>query len=166
MNKSKVFVIGLVLISILPILFGGAAPTDNPIKKAIVNFVESPYYLLFLFVLYLVGVGAVAWNDTQNSRRRTKANDRLAAIELRYKEGDFVTVTRDCHEQLSAFPNDAVLHWYLALASFAQKDFHVARTHFLRAAEIDPRFGTPSQSFMDKIMTESGFGLIGQENIH
>lgn len=108
----------------------------------------------------------MTWDGGRASRERRKADETLAAIDLQYRNGDTFAVIRDCQQQLSAYPNDAALHWYLALASFAQKDFLVARPHFLKAAEIDVRFESAVQPFLEKIMSEANSEPIRQRHLH
>lgn len=153
-KRSTWITLGLVVLAMLPIAVALIAPNDSPSKKSVVGFVASPYYLALVFFLYLAWLGVMAWAGGAASRERRKANEALATIDLKYKAGDISAVIRDCHKQLATYPNDAALHWYLALATFAQRDFQVASPHFKRAAEIDARLEAEVKPFLAKIVSE------------
>lgn len=165
-DRSTLMPLVLVCLSILPILSSMLAPADRSGRGVISNFLDSPYYLIALFVLYFVVIGVMSWDGSRASRERKRANEAIASIELRYRNGDTPSVIRDCQEQLSTYPNDAALHWYLALATYAQKDFQVARPHFLKAAEIDARFESAVQPFLEKMASEDASEPIHQQHLH
>lgn len=165
-KRSTWMAFGLAFLAVLPIISSTLAPTDSPSRRLISDFLESPYYLIAVFVLYLVVIGVMTWDGGRASRERRKANEALASIDLQYRNGDTLAVISDCQEQLSAYPNDAALHWYLALATYAQKDFQAARPHFLKAAEIDARFESAVQPFLDKMVSEATSEPIRQQHLH
>lgn len=158
--------LGLLVLAVLPIIFSTLAPSNSADRKLISDFLESPYYLMSVFVLYLVVLSVMSWDGGRASRERGRANEALAAIDLQYRNGDTLAVIRDCQRQLSTYPNDAALHWYLALATFAQKDFQMARPHFLKAAEIDARFESAVQPFLEKMVPEADSEPIHQRHLH
>jgi tetratricopeptide (TPR) repeat protein len=165
-NRSTLMAVGLVVLAVLPIISSALAPADSPTRRLLSDFLESPYYLISLFVLYLVVISVMTWDGGRASRERRKANEALASIDLQYRNGDTLAVIRDCQEQLSAYPNDAALHWYLALATYAQKDFQVAKPHFLKAAEIDARFESAVQPFLEKMVSETTLEPLRHELLH
>jgi len=153
-KRSTWMTLGLIVLAMLPIAVALVAPNDSPSKRSVVGFVASPYYLALVFVLYMAWLGLMAWSSGAASRERRKAIEALATIDLKYKAGDTIAVIRDCNKQLSMYPNDAALHWYLALATFAERDFQVASPHFRRAAEIDARLESEVKPFLAKIVSE------------
>lgn len=156
----------LLFLSVLPIISSMLAPADHTGRGVISNFLDSPYYLIALFILYFVAIGVMSWDGSRASRERKKANEALASIDLQYRNGDTLAVIKDCEEQLTIYPNDAALHWYLALAAYAQKDFQFAHPHFLKAAEIDARFESAVQPFLEKMLSEVASEAIHQQHLH
>ncbi len=59
-----------------------------------------------------------------------------------------------CHQQLAIYPNDIALHWHMALAAYAEKDFGASRDHFRRVADLDPRCESDVQCFLKRIDDE------------
>ncbi|WP_412480428.1 hypothetical protein [Azonexus sp. IMCC34839] len=165
-DRSRLMPVVLLFLSVLPIISSMVAPADRAGRGVISNFLDSPYYLIALFILYFVVIGVMSWDGSRASRERKKANEALASIDLQYRNGDTLAVIKDCEEQLSTYPNDAALHWYLALATYAQKDFQVARPHFLKAAEIDARFESAVQPFLEKMLSEVASEAIHQQHLH
>lgn len=165
-ERSTLMPFVLVCLSILPIISSMLTPADRPGRGVISDFLDSPYYLIALFVLYFVVIGVMSWDGSRASRERKRANEAIASIDLQYRNGNTLAVIRDCQEQLSTYPNDAALHWYLALATYAQKDFQIAQPHFLKAAEIDARFESAVQPFLEKIVSEGAPKPIHQQHLH
>jgi tetratricopeptide (TPR) repeat protein len=165
-DRSTLMPVVLIFLSILPIISSMLAPADHAGRGVISNFLDSPYYLIALFMLYFVVIGVMSWDGSRASRERKRANEAIALIDLQYRNGDTLAVIKDCQDQLSAYPNDAALHWYLALATYAQKDFQVARPHFLKAAEIDARFESAVQPFLEKMVSEAPSEPLHQQHLH
>lgn len=165
-DRSRLMPVVLLFLSVLPIISSMLGPAEHAGRGVISNFLDSPYYLIALFILYFVVIGVMSWDGSRASRERKKANEALASIDLQYRNGDTLAVIRDCEEQLTTYPNDANLHWYLALAAYAQKDFQVARPHFLKTAEIDARFESAVQPFLEKMLSEVASEAIHQQHLH
>lgn len=78
----------------------------------------------------------------------------MAGIEQQYKRGNYTSVIEKCREKLSIYPNDVGLHWYMAVAAYAMKDFGLSRDYFRRVADLDPRYEADAQCFLRKIEQE------------
>ena len=84
--------LGLLVLAVLPIIFSTLAPSNSADRKLISDFLESPYYLMSVFVLYLVVLSVMSWDGGRASRERGRANEALAAIDLQYRNGDMLAV--------------------------------------------------------------------------
>lgn len=115
---------------------------------------DGAYLLFGIFVAYLFTISYMSWNGSRATRERKKLSEAVAGIEQQYKRGNHAAVVEKCQEKLSIYPNDVGLHWYLALAAYAMKDFGTSRDHFRRVADLDPRYETDVQCFLRKIEQE------------
>ena len=88
-----------------------------------------------------------AVSDSQATKQRLAAQDRLALASQRFQAGDFVAAEREANAALKINPASDTAHTLLALIQDRQGNSQKAGAHYKRAAELAPNQGVALNNY-------------------